>query len=256
MTLWTRLADMVYPPQCIACPAETDLPDGLCAACWREVQFITGPVCRYCAHPVEADGLPCTDCHREAPAWDAGHAAVLYDGIGRRIVLSLKHGDRTDLAPAAARWMARAAAPSLGAVDLIAPVPLHWSRLIHRRFNQSAELARALGALTDLPVAPDLLTRRHRTRLPRGLDRDARRGVLDRAIVATPRRAALITGRHILLIDDVLTSGATLNAATRAFGAAGARRVTILVLARVARSEVPLGATAPSHVAPQEPASI
>ncbi|MEO1538767.1 MAG: ComF family protein [Pseudomonadota bacterium] len=237
--LWNRLTDLVYPPQCIACPNETDLPDGLCPACWREVQFITGPVCRFCAHPVAAEGLACSDCHRTPPPWDDGHAATIYDGIARRIVLSLKHGDRTDLSGIAARWLARAAGPSLDTVDVIAPIPLHWTRLVRRRYNQSAELARALSTLSGRAVVPDLLSRSRATRSLKGLSREQRQQVLSDCIVATPARRDRIAGRHVLLVDDVLTSGATLSAATLALRAAGAQRVTILVLARVVRSEIP-----------------
>jgi predicted amidophosphoribosyltransferase len=162
----------------------------------------------------------------------AGVAALVYGGTGRRFVLGLKHGDRTDLAPVAGRWLARAAAALIRPDTVIAPVPLHRLRLLHRRYNQSALLARALALQTGAPFCPDLLDRPRATPALEGTDRDTRFARLDGAIRVTPRHAAGLAGRHVLIVDDVMTSGATLEAATRACQVAGSGPVSIAVLAR------------------------
>ena len=149
------------------------------------------------------------------------------------MVLALKRNDRLDLAPAMAAWLHRASAPLLAMTDLIAPVPLHPSRLARRKFNQSAELARPLAELAGIEYIPDLLTRIRKTESQQGKDRVERQQNLKAAIAPTPRHRAEIEGKRVLLVDDVLTTGATLTACTEACFAAGARNVNICVLARV-----------------------
>jgi ComF family protein len=174
----------------------------------------------------------CDDCLALARPWDRGRAALLYEGGGRRLVLRLKHGDRTDLARPAARWLAEAGRDLLVPGTLLVPVPVHWTRLLSRRYNQAAELARALSALSGLETLPDALVRTRRTPVQDGLGVDAR--FLN--TIGAIRAARPMTGRSVVLIDDVMTSGATLSAATEACLAAGASRVSVLVLARVAKS--------------------
>ena len=209
----------------------------LCAACWRDTGFIEGLVCESCGVPLPGDDteatIHCDDCMSIARPWQRGRAVFRYEGAGRRMVLALKHGDRTDLARPAARWLARAGAPLLLPDTILVPVPSHWRRLVSRRYNQAAELVRALALYTGLDTAPDLLVRSRRTPVLDGMGREARFAALSGAIRPHPRRAA--TGRPVLLIDDVLTSGATLGAAAEAARQAGATRVDVLVLARVAK---------------------
>ena len=156
-----------------------------------------------------------------------------YEGAGRAMVLALKRYDRLDLAPAMAAWMQRAAAQILPNTDIVAPVPLHPSRLFRRKFNQSAELARHLAGASSLNYLPDLLTRVRRTESQQGKDRIERKENLRAAITATPRHRESLEGSRVLLVDDVLTTGATLSVCTEACYAAGAANVNILVLARV-----------------------
>ncbi|MBT9246696.1 ComF family protein [Gemmobacter fulvus] len=230
---------LVYPPQCLSCDALVTTDFGLCARCWRETPFIAGLVCDCCGTPLpgEETGGPvqCDDCLAIARPWSRGRAAMLYKDNARHLVMALKHGDRLDLARPAAGWLLRVAQPLLAPDALIAPVPLHWLRLLKRRYNQSALLAGALARLTDLPHCPDLLIRHRNTRSQEGRDRDGRFRNLDGAIRLHARRRWQVEGRPILLVDDVMTSGATLAACAEACLAAGAARVDVLVLTRVAK---------------------
>jgi ComF family protein len=232
--------DALYPPVCAACGTETGSAGGLCPACFREAPFIAGAVCAACGLPMAGPptaGLVCDGCRHAPPAWGEGRAAALYDGPIRRAVLALKHGDRLDIATAAAPWLLRAGRPLVARADLIAPVPLHWTRLAWRRFNQSAELARALCRLAARPeaLAPDLLRRIRRTPSQEGRSRAARHANMAGAVAVSRRWATRIEGRRVLLVDDVMTTGATLSACAEALRAAGAAGVDVLVLARVAR---------------------
>ena len=158
--LTTTLVNTIFPPRCLACTEPTDQPHGLCPACWRDTHFIAGTVCRSCGVPLVGEAGAedvCESCARHPPAWDRGAAAVIYGGAGRKVVLALKHGDRLDMVRPLAGWMASAGRGLLAEADVIAPVPLHWRRLVRRRYNQSAELARRLGRLAGRPVAADLL---------------------------------------------------------------------------------------------------
>jgi ComF family protein len=235
-SLRSTLIDAIYPPRCLACPAPTDSAHGLCPACWRDTHFIAGTTCGRCGVPLVGEAGAedvCEGCRRHPPAWDRGAAAVLYAGAGRRMVLALKHGDRLDMTRPLAGWMAAAGRELLPRADLIAPVPLHWRRLLARRYNQSAELARRIARLSGRPAALDLLTRRRAT-APQDGGRDARAANQVGAFAVTPRHAATVAGKRVLLVDDVLTSGATLSACADCLRAAGAAGVDVLALARVA----------------------
>jgi predicted amidophosphoribosyltransferase len=158
---------------------------------------------------------------------------MVYEGTARRLVLALKHADRLDIARPAGAWLARAAAPILVPGMLVAPVPLHWLRLLRRRYNQSALLSAALARAAGLEHCPDLLVRVRRTGSQDGRGRAARFAAVEGAIRPHPRRGARAAGRHVLLVDDVMTSGATLAAAAEGARAAGAAEVSVVTLARV-----------------------
>lgn len=160
---------------------------------------------------------------------------MLYDGGARRLALALKHGDRLDMVPALAGWLAVQARPLLRGNTLLVPVPAHWRRLFRRRYNQAAVLANALGALVDRRVCPDLLIRRRPTTPQEDKSVEARFQDLEGAFAVNPRRAGLLAGTDLLVVDDVMTSGATLDGCTRAALAGGAATVRVLVLARVSR---------------------
>jgi len=230
---------LIYPPRCTLCGATVDSDFGLCGPCWRDTPFISGLVCDACGVPLPGEAGAqaefCDECLTHARPWSRGRAALLYHENGRRLVLALKHGDRHDVIRPAAKWLARAAAPLLQPDTLLAPVPLHWTRMLRRRYNQSALLVQALARETGQPHCLDLLHRTKRTQSLKGLDRAARHAMLTEAIRVNPARSARIKDRPVLIVDDVMTSGATLSACAQAAFAAGAQDVCILTLARVAK---------------------
>ena len=234
-----RVLDVLLPPRCPACAAMVASGGLLCADCWSRVRFLGGPACPTCGHPFEYDpgpGLVCAACAARPPVYARSRAAVVYDGESRALVLAFKHGDRTDLVPGLARWLLRAGADLIEGADVIAPVPLHWTRLFVRRYNQAGLLANRIGADTGVPVVPDLLVRRRRTPSQGGLSPGARRRNVAGAFDVHPGRAAHVSGKRVLLVDDVLTTGATAEAAAARLLAAGAAAVDTLTLARVLRS--------------------
>ena len=234
-----RAIAAIYPPQCITCNALVASDFGLCPDCWRDTPFIAGLLCTKCGTPVpgEAEGqeVICDDCLHIARPWTAGRAALLYRDNARRLVLALKHGDRMELARPAGQWLKQAARPLLRPDTLVVPVPLHWWRLIRRKFNQSALLSAALARAAGLEHCPDALLRRRYTGSQEGRSRDDRFANLAGSIAVHPRHRARIAGRSVLIVDDVMTSGATFAAATEACLAAGADQVNVLSLARVAK---------------------
>ncbi len=230
---------LVYPPRCTICGTQVESDFGLCGPCWRDTPFISGLCCDLCGVPLpgQDQGIVehCDDCLRIARPWQRGRAAVLYKDNGRKLVLALKHGDRHDVIRPAALWMSKAAQPLLTKEMLIAPIPLHWLRMLRRRFNQSALLAKGLACETGLDQCPDLLVRPKRTDSLDGKGRDERFATLSGAIQTHPKRVHMLKGRRVLLVDDVMTSGATFSAAAQACFSAGAKEVCILTLARVAK---------------------
>lgn len=230
---------LLYPPQCISCSEPVQSDFGLCADCWRETPFISGVVCDQCGTPLPGQDASeralCDDCMTIARPWHRGRAALMYDENGRRLVLALKHGDRMDLAHPASGWMLKAAQPILRPEMLVVPVPLHWTRLFRRRFNQAALLSRNIANAAGLDHCPDALSRRRSTGNQDGKTRDARFANLVDAFTVPKSRERRVRDREILLVDDVMTSGATFASATEALFAAGARSVSVLGLARVAK---------------------
>lgn len=235
------LLDAALPPLCLGCGEIVGETGSLCTDCWAGFVFIAPPHCARCGDPFSADvgeGALCAACLVRPPRYRLARAVVAYDQRSRRLVLPFKHGDRTDMARAYGRWMARSGAEMLGDADLIAPVPLHWRRLLTRRYNQSVLLARVVAREAGLALAPDLLRRVRWTGSQAGLRARERSRNVRRAFSVAPRWAARVKGAGVVLVDDVLTTGATADACTRALLAAGARHVDILTLARVVRPPI------------------
>ncbi len=231
--------NLIYPPTCLTCRQVVEGNAGLCGPCWRETAFIGGTVCDSCGVPLpggrHGEVAHCDACLRDPPPWVQGRSALLYRDMGRKIVLAFKHGDRQEIAAPAALWMAQAIGRYLQGNTLIAPVPLHWSRMIKRKFNQSALLGKALAGELGCAWCPDLLQRTRRTQVLDGKTRTERYTAVQGAMAVHPRRTELLRGRPILLVDDVMTSGATLSCATQACLDAGAGEIRVVTLARVAK---------------------
>lgn len=231
-----ELTDLILPPACPVCRARLGSAGGLCADCWQGVRFLERPWCERLGTPLPIDlgpGVLSAAAVADPPAFARARSAVSYEGPVPDLVHALKYADRTDLAPMLGAWMARAAHELVAEADLLIPIPLHWGRLASRRFNQAALLAHEVGHLTGLPVATRLLLRTRRTPQQVGLGRDERARNMRGAFVVPAGKQARLAGRRPILIDDVLTTGATLEAAARALLAAGASAVDVLTLARV-----------------------
>ncbi|UFS65890.1 double zinc ribbon domain-containing protein [Paracoccus denitrificans] len=237
---------LVYPPQCLCCGAPVVEESGLCPACWREAEFITGTCCARCGAPLPGDGygdggdeaaglLVCDDCIAMPRPWQQARAALVYRGAGRRLALMLKHGDRLDLAPALGGWVARAALPLLRPDAVVVPVPVHLRRLLRRKYNQAEMLSRRVARTHGLAHLPGALRRlRHTPMQDHGSVRD-RFANVEGAIAVPARMAPRLQGRPVLLVDDVMASGATLAASAQALAAAGAGPISVVVLARAVK---------------------
>ncbi len=234
----TTLATML-PPLCVRCGELALAPHGLCAACWGKLDFIADPRCTCCGVPfafeVPGGENLCGACLMERPLYEKARAPLKYTRESRGLILPFKHSDRTDLAPALAKLMIQEAREFLNDSDLIIPVPLHHFRLFTRRYNQAALLAKEISRLTKIPVALMLLQRHRKTPSQGQLTRAQRLTNLQGAFSVAKNKTALLKNKKILLIDDVMTTGATANACTRVLLKAGAKTVRVLTLAHVAR---------------------
>lgn len=230
------LIDLVFPPRCPSCGGATAEQAGLCPECWSELVIPGDPACTLCQRPFASEtlgeGAICGPCLAERPRHDGIAAGTLYNDASRKLVLALKHGNRIALAPMMAR-LAAARLPPMEDDCLVVPVPLHRWRIWRRGFNQAALLAREIAALRSLQLQVDGLVRRKSTPTLGGLGRKERSKVLTGAITANPAVEGRLKGRSIILVDDVLTSGATSNACVRALKTAGAGKVVICCFARV-----------------------
>jgi ComF family protein len=232
---------VLFPPACLGCRSLVDRDFALCGKCWRETPFIGGACCNMCGAPQQGptetgEQIVCDACLKQPRNWISGRAALLYQDNGRRMVLGLKHGHRHEIARMAGGWMVQAVADLLTPLTLIVPVPLHWTRLLGRTFNQSALLARAMTLDCGTEMLPDALVRIRRTA---SLDRRSpkeRQETLEHCMRATRHGEAAMKNRPVMIVDDVMTSGATFQEATRACLAAGAVSVCVVALARAAKT--------------------
>ena len=241
VAFWRSAADLVFPPTCPGCGRMTAGHGALCQDCWREIGFIERPYCEVLGTPFEHDlgaGFLSAEAIADPPVFDRLRSACRFDGTARRLVHALKYRDRTELAPMMANWMARAGGEALVQCDLIVAVPLHTWRRLSRRFNQSAELARALSERTGKPFAADAVRRKRSTIAQIGLGKAQRQTNMRGAFAVTSSGKTELFGKRIVLVDDVYTTGATVSAVTRVMKRAGAADVTVLTFAMaIARSD-------------------
>jgi ComF family protein len=227
--------DIALPTLCVACREPVN-GEGVCANCWAKLSFIAPPLCPRLGIPFVYDpgpGLLSMEAISDPPAYGRARAAVRYDDVARTLVHALKYQDRTDLAPAMGRWMARAGRELIEQSDALIPVPLHWRRGWSRRFNQSGALARVIERQTGVKLLSEVLRRVRPTLQQIGLSRPQRASNVQGAFKVAAERQSEIQGRRVVLIDDVLTSGATVDACARALLRAKAASVDVLVFARV-----------------------
>lgn len=231
------LLDVVMPPVAFDGGARPQ-QSGLSEDVWTRVVFLEDPVCDGCGAAFEHDPGPlghdrCAPCQAEPHVFGRARAACIYDEGSRDLILQLKHADRLEYAPLFTRWLTRAAAPLLDDTDAVVPVPLHWTRLLARRANQAAEIARPLAQVAGRAYLPDALVRTQRTPTQGGRSARGRRLNVKSAFAVPTAAEREVRGRRLLLVDDVLTTGATADACARALLAAGARSVDLAVIARV-----------------------
>jgi ComF family protein len=241
---WLRGAlDVALPPLALddGTHAAAVQSQGLSSEAWRKITFLEAPVCDGCGAPLEydqGDGARCPACLSRRRAFERARAAVLYDEHSRGLILKLKHADRTDLAALFAAWIARAGHDILSEADALVPVPLHRWRLMSRRFNQAAEIARPLARLTGLAYLPGAVVRKRSTPSQGGKSASGRRRNVAGAFACPKRMWPCVAGKRLVLIDDVLTTGATAEACARVLKAAGAIRVDVAAVARVKEIEM------------------
>ncbi len=238
--LGSALLGLALPPTCIACGSITGAAGGLCGPCWGSLSFISRPYCERTGAPfshdpdrVFGDGWVSAEALADPPAYDHARAAVTFDDVARGLVHKLKYADRLDLAAPLARLMLQAGTDLTATAEIIVPVPLHPLRLWRRKFNQAALLARHIGAATGLRVDSTALVRRRRTPSQTALGRAARRANVAGAFAVQQSATHRIEGRRVLLVDDVYTTGATLDVCALALRRAGAAGVDALTFARV-----------------------
>ena len=239
-SLWTTAIDLLLPPRCLATGEIVDAPGMVSPAFWPRLQFIEAPYCKTCGIPFSfdiANDALCAACMDREPVFDQARSAVTYNEASRKMILSFKYGDRLHAIHTFAPWMIRVGQDLIDQADFIIPVPLHNRRLRERRFNQSALLAQEVAGRSDRAYIPDMLERTRHTVPQQGLNFKERGKNVHGAFAVSKKHLLALKGKNILLIDDVFTSGATLNECARALKNAKASAVNILTIARVTKEE-------------------
>ena len=237
--LLSPAVDFVLPPRCVACGVISGSALSFCSNCWSSMHLLAPPACAACGLPLpfETEGVQhCGQCLADPPLHDGIHAVAAYCDISRQVILKLKHGGKIGLAALVSQQMLRLL-PDDAEQYLAVPVPLHWTRLWARSFNQSALIAKSLSEMSGATYAPDLLRRQRRTELLRGKSQKERKAEVAKAFSVNDTWRAQLAGKNILLIDDVYTTGATSEACVKCLKAAGAARVMIYCWARVLPDE-------------------
>jgi ComF family protein len=235
---WHWLKDVVFPPRCLICDLPLEDTGSLCREHYAQLKLVDEPCCRLCGFPFEfttGENILCGECMHNPPSYDTGRTVMHYDSHSRRLVTRLKYSDRTDLAVTLAPMLQRAGREFLSDTDLLLPVPLHWRRMLQRKYNQSGLLAGLIGDATGIPVLHDGLERTRHTPQQAGLDLKQRRKNVKRAFVVRHRHAHQLAGKHVCLIDDVITTGSTIEACCLALKQARVAKIYVLSMARTIR---------------------
>lgn len=236
----TLALNLFFPPRCSACGAATERAHTLCPACFATLHIVTQPACAICGFPFEYEvgaGALCGACLEKTPPYDKGWAVLRYDEAAKSLVSRLKYADKTHLAPYLGRLMAAQGREVLKDAELLVPVPLHWRRMLTRRYNQSLLLAREASKISGIPLLPDALKRLRHTPPQASLNRKERLDNVRGAFMATDKGKTAIAGKTVVLIDDVMTTGATIYACCKTIKRAGAKEVRVLTLARRMRED-------------------
>lgn len=234
----TRLLNLLFPPQCINCDTRVPMHGTLCIPCWQKIQFISDPMCHCCGLPFDyeiGNEALCGACLFERPPYAKARAAFRYDEHSKRLVTRFKYSDQTHLAHVYSAWLAKAAGEMIMQTDIIIPVPLHYFRFVNRRFNQSALLAHALSKKTKIKHMQSILKRKRNTISQTGLTRKQREKNVKGAFSMSSRAKKIIKGKNILLVDDVMTTGSTIEQCAKILLKGGAMQVNVLTLARAIR---------------------
>lgn len=234
------IVDTLLPPRCIGTGDIVETPGTISPTLWKELSFIDDPMCACCGMPFAVEalaGMTCAACLDAPPEFDQARAALAYNDASRKLVLDFKYGDKMHAVNTFTPWLLRSGKLLIDDCDAIVPVPLHYKRLWQRRYNQSAVLAASLAAASGKPVFTQVLKRTRSTIPQKGLTRKERTLNVKNAFSIDPKDAHFIAERNILLIDDVFTSGATLNACSEKLKSAGCAKVFVLTIARVTREE-------------------
>ena len=240
-TAWNTVLDAVMPPRCPISGSSVDKAGQLSPQAWSALHFIDAPYCWRCGVPFAVEygnNIECPSCVKEMPTYDRARAAVVYDDASHKLVVGFKHADRTELAPALAKWIERISHSMISTRSYLVPVPLHRRRLWGRRYNQSALLAQSVAKFTGALYAPRILARNRPTPPQKNLSASGRKRNMAGAFSVLPTATKTVENAQIVLVDDVLTTGATLSACAKALKRAGAARVDAVVLARVVKGGI------------------
>lgn len=232
-----KLLDLLFPPQCLNCKIRVPEHGTLCVSCWQQIRFISDPLCACCGVPFDYDignGALCAGCINKTPPYSKARAIFCYDEHSNKLITSLKYADQTQLAKVYGKWLVRAE-DIIADSDIIIPVPMHYLRFVKRRFNQSALISLYLSKNIKIKTIPDAIKRIRKTKPQAGLTRSQRDKNVKNVFIIEKKYLPIIKGKNILLIDDVMTTGATINQCTKILLKAGAKRVNVLTLARVVR---------------------
>ena len=230
--------DVLFPPDCPSCRAPVDAAHNLCRECFSKLRMITRPMCDCCGIPFVVaidDGAQCPECLVAPPHFARARSVMVYDGVSAPLISALKFHDQWAGLARYEAMLCTAGADLLTTADIITPVPLHWRRLWRRKYNQAALLAYGVSRNADIPCIPDLLVRTRYTKPQMRMKRAERLANVKKLFAVSEKHLAEITDKHILLVDDVVTTGATADACAKALRKAGAREVSVLTLARTVR---------------------